>query len=64
MQGSGFLVSEKEIDVDIVNMLVNIDPKTLARCKKCNDPLYIILDQSLRDKCYHCDLAERIDRIA
>ena len=35
------------------------DPRTLAHCRLCHDPMYLIYDSRLRDYCHECleDLA-------
>lgn len=52
-----------DVDLDLVAMLRTIDPKKLAHCKLCRDPLYAIYDQKLRRYCYQCELEMRIDKI-
>jgi len=39
-----------------MNRLLTVNPRVLAHCRMCNEPLYCIYDQNLRDVCYECTL--------
>ncbi len=32
----------------------NFDPRSLAHCRLCRDPMYFIYDWKLRDYCHEC----------
>jgi hypothetical protein len=34
---------------------ITVDPRTLAHCKVCAEPLYCIYDQNLRSDCWECE---------
>lgn len=37
-------------------LVINVDPKKLAHCKMCNDPMYCIYDWTLRPYCWQCSI--------
>jgi hypothetical protein len=53
-----------KVDEELIEMLISVDPKKLAHCHLCKDPMYIIYDKKLRRYCYQCELEMRIDGIA
>ncbi len=36
------------------------DPRCLAHCRYCHEPMYCIYDATLRDFCYPCELEARL----
>jgi hypothetical protein len=34
--------------------ILAVDPRILAHCRMCYEPMYYIYDQRLRDFCYEC----------
>lgn len=42
-------------------MKFTIDPKELAHCRCCYEPMYIIKDSSVRDYCHECLLEMSIE---
>jgi hypothetical protein len=39
--------------------IFTVDPKVLARCRLCCEPMYYIYDQKLREFCYECTMQQR-----
>ena len=37
-------------------IILTVDPRTLAHCRACYEPMYYIYDQKLRSFCYECTL--------
>jgi hypothetical protein len=35
---------------------LTVDPRMLAHCRACYEPMYYIYDQKLREFCYECTL--------
>ncbi len=42
---------------------LDVDPKTLAHCRLCSEPMYCIYDSALRDYCYACLLDVPMDNV-
>jgi len=36
--------------------VLTVDPRILAHCRMCYEPMYYIYDQKLRDFCYECTM--------
>jgi hypothetical protein len=36
------------------NRTYTIDPRSIAHCRACFEPMYYIYDQKLRSLCYEC----------
>ncbi len=43
-----------------MKVYLNVDPRHLAHCRYCYQPMYCIYDQTLRDFCYECEMEARI----
>jgi hypothetical protein len=37
-----------------------VDPRSLAHCRICYEPMYYIYDQKLRSYCYECTVEHRL----
>jgi hypothetical protein len=36
--------------------MLTVDPRTLAHCRVCYEPMYYIYDQKIRNLCYECTM--------
>ena len=43
-------------------IILSVDPRTLAHCGICYEPMYYIYDQKLRSYCYECTLEHRVQQ--
>ena len=39
-----------------------VDPKSIAHCKICYEPMYYIYDQKIRNYCHECTLEHRLEQ--